>query len=175
MSSMYFISRDKQKKLRTLRLEKAELFKDVECLSYKLAETAVADEAARDAIAADQGNGLDERLIRSFMATRDAALKQMIAFALSDEAGESPDEMYFAYDLALPLDFKDSHLSIVLQLFRDYLIRGTLLDWYTKCGSGYAATVIDDVVDLQHRVVDILRKPSFVHHPSIAYIPFGRR
>ena len=75
----------------------------------------------------------------------------------------------FVYNFVLPESFPDKQLPMMAKSLNDYLVKGTLLDWYTSIGTSFGANLAVEVAQLESRVVDIIRKPSFVRHPSVVY------
>lgn len=172
---MEIVRREPRHKLRRIRLGREGIFRDIDCLTFKLAETVVAEPEARDKVASDSEDSLDGALITSFMDARAAQLRKRLAFCLECECTVSVDdgsdlEPDYEFRFRLPAAFKDSNLKVAAKKMHDYLVKGSVLDWYTQTGTGYGAALIGEVVELESQIVDIFRVPGFVSHPGLSFI-----
>ncbi len=162
-------------KRRKITLHKNNIVHDIDVLSYKLAETSV-DEPARDNVASDSETGLDGAVIAKLMDAREASLRKKLGFCLEDEEIIEIDntedlEPDYVFELRLPIGFDDKELKTAVRLMHDYLVKGTLLDWYVSIGTNFGAPLTGDVLLTESKVVDIFRKPGFVNHPDMIYWP----
>lgn len=154
-------------KERTIVLHKNEIYNDVEHYTYKLAETSVPDVGTRDSLQADTGETLDRYLIIRMADYRITEIRKKIAFALKkmeyssvyNERNENPD---YVFSLVLPEKFDDNRLLTATNIFHQYVVKGTLLDWYRHCGTSVGENLVGDVARLENEVENILRTPQFV-------------
>lgn len=171
MAYMEYVKREPREKERKITLHKAEILQDIDTLSYKLSETT----GSGDNVASDAEDSLDSAIISQMMQARDSQLRKKLAFCLKEEEVIEVDntatiEEDFVYELLLPLSFADSSLKVAVQLMHNYIVRGTLLDWYTQIGTQYGAPLVTEVNSLESQIVDIFRVPGFVKHPSMPYM-----
>lgn len=156
-----------------------QITKDIDALSYKLAETAIADEDTRDSVASDSEDVLDGAVVSNLLGEREATLRKRLGFCLHEEVIYVVDNLFdingvYEFKLQLPESFKDGNLRVAAKMMHDYLVKGTLLDWYNSIGSAYGTTLAAEVSALESKVVDIFRVPNTVKHPSILYFPSFR-
>lgn len=164
-------------KTRKIILHKDEVLYDVEALAYKFTEATGLEGKAKNTLAADHQETTDGRLLSRMMDIRNAQLRKRLSFTLiplmQETACNKPDEAKdFVFDLWLADKFDDTNLEVAKVYMHDYLVRGTLLDWYKKLGVQTAAVDAGEVMELEENIVSILRGPSYVKRPLQ---PFGPR
>lgn len=175
---METIYKEPREKRRRLVLYKNNILHDIDVLSYKLAETSIQGDV-KDSVASDSEDALDGSVMGRLMDSREASLRKKLGFCLNEaeifEVSNSsePEEQYI-YDFHLPVSFKDIELKTAVSLMHDYLVKATLMDWYTHIGTTFGAALSIDVLQLESKVVDIFRKPGFVSHPEMIYCPSYR-
>lgn len=164
-------------KTRRIILHKDQALYDIEGLAYKLTEATSLEGKAKNTLAADHNEILDGRLLARMMDIRNARLKKRLRFALipaeqSVACNNPAEETEFIYDLSLNDQFDDNMLEVVKTYMHDYLVRGTLLDWYKRLGLQTGAVDVVEVTELEESIVSTLRTPSYVRRPLQ---PFGPR
>lgn len=170
---MEIVHKEPRTKLRKITIHKNLIFREIDRLSFRLADTA-AEDVLKDKISTDTEDALDGSILNSLLEQREATIRQKLSFALQDEEITELDNSNtmngdFVYNVVLPESFPDKQLPMMAKSLNDYLVKGTLLDWYTSIGTSFGANLIAEVTQLESRVVDIIRKPSFVRHPSVVY------
>lgn len=164
-------------KTRVITLHKGEVLYDIEALAYKYTEAASLEGKAKDALAADHNDTTDGRILSRMMAARDAQLRKRIKFALaplsSTTSENKPDSANeYVYNLSVADGFDDNMLEVVQIQMHDYIVRGSLLDWYKKLGLQTIAVDAVEVGELEENIVSTLRTPSYTNRPLQ---PFGPR
>ncbi len=170
---MEIIDREPRTKQRKIILKKDNISRDVDSLSYKLADS-VAEGDTKDAIASDSNEILDGVIIGRLIDGRVAELYKRLEFCLEDVEIESADDDLdltpsYEFRLLLPERFKDTNLRSAASMMHDYVVKGVLVDWYNHTGVNYGRNLEDDVVRLESAVVSMFRVPGFVHHYSIPF------
>lgn len=175
------VMKEPREKERRITLRSENITTDIDRLTYKLADTAV-EGVAKDSISSDSEDNLDGAIISRLLNERAAVLRKRLTFCLKpetiveiDDDNESSDE--FVFDFILPGKFNDAELRNAVTMMHEYLVRGTLMDWYNKLGVAFGQSMVYEVAELESKVVDIFRKPGFVKHPTMFYQPYmgGRR
>lgn len=164
-------------KTRTITLYKDELLYDIEGLAYKFTEGTGLEGKAKNTVAADHNETLDERLLTRMIKSRIAQIKDSLTFALTpmtqDSANNIPaNENEFVISLSLADKFNDNSLDILQTKTHDYVVRGVLLDWYKRLGIQTLAVDGGEVLELEEAIVSIARTPSYTKRPLQ---PFGPR
>lgn len=162
-------------KVRTVTLYRDKMTTEIDSITYKLGETSVADGTVRDSISSDTEDSLDGNIIANLMDAREAQLrKRLEAFLKKEEILEvsnNPDqEESYVFTFCLPEDFNDSRLRPIAKVMNDYIVKGTLLDWYSRSGTAFGADLVQEVGILESRAVDLFRE-GFVLHPTMIYFP----
>lgn len=164
-------------KTRRIILHKDQVLYDIEGLAYKFTEAAAMEGRAKNTIAADHNETLDGRLLARMMDLRNAQLRKRVKFALTatnvSVSCDNPDENKdYVFDLSLADGFDDNMLEVIKTHMHEYIVRGTLLDWYKKLGVQTIAVDAGEVAELEESVVSSLRTPSYMKAPLQ---PFGPR
>lgn len=164
-------------KNRTIILHKDQLLYDVEGLAYKYAEANALEGKAKNTLAADHNETLDGRLLSRMIDIREAQLKKRLRFALvpkvQDMSCNNPAESTeLVYELSLSDKFDDNLLDVVKVQMHEYVVRGTLLDWYKRLGIQTIAVDAGEVQEIEESIVSSLRTPSYMKAPLQ---PFGPR
>lgn len=167
---------------RKITLHKSRIFKDIEDLTMKLADTSLADQTVetKDAVAADVEEGLDGGVLAAFAEERDTRLRVKLDFCLRPELIYEIDntlelEPDFVFNLALPMSFQDKHLKTAAVMMHEYMVKAVLFDWYRHIGSAYGNFLAQEVEDLERKIVMAFDTPGFVKRPREPYITFTRR
>lgn len=164
-------------KTRKIILHKDQILYDVEGMAYKFAEANALEGKAKNTVAADHNETLDGRLLSRMMDVRDAHLRKRLRFALApvskDVSCDNPgEEKEYVYMLSLADGFDDNMLDVVKVQMHEYIVRGTLLDWYKRLGMQTVAVDAVEVADMEESIVSSLRTPSYMKAPLQ---PFGPR
>lgn len=165
-------------KTATIKLYKEILDKDIDSRTAKRVDATLdqASDRSQNAIASDATEKLDGRLIVRYRDLRDAQLRARLRFCLvKDTTTElSIDNVVritpaYIYVLNVSDDFSMDDLQALSTKMNDYIIRGTLRDWYLNAG----LQPVDDEDTLDELATDIasaLRGKSYGHRPMQ---PFG--
>ena len=162
--------RDKQRKI---TLKKEPILQEIDRLSYKLSDSAIED-ARKDKVATDTEDELDGAIINSFLEGREAVLRKRLTFCLIEEECVEIDNTNamnsdFVFQFQLSKEFNDREMRTAVQLMHQYLVKGTLVDWYMHTGVD-TGTLGIEVRDLENTIIGIFRRPYTVCSPRIAYM-----
>lgn len=162
-------------KTRKIILHKDEILYDVEGYAYKFTEAAGLEGKAKNTVAADHNETLDGRLLARMMDARDAQLRKKLKFAVFASSTEvscnKPDEAQeYVYSLWLADKFDDTLLGAIKVQMHEYIVRGTLLDWYKRLNIQSNAVDAGEIVELEESIASSLRTPSYTRAPLQ---PFG--
>lgn len=162
-------------KTRTITIYKNEVHYDCEADAFKLMDVMSADVKTKNAIAADSSDMLDGRMLSRLTDLRDAMVRKRLAFCLATESHlESNDlpssDSQYIYTLELADEFNDNMLNSVKTFIHEFLVRGTLYDWYSKCNVNPNPIRKDELDDLLNKIAGELRGKSWIKVP---FQPFG--
>ncbi len=175
------VMKEPREKERRIILRSENITKAIDTMTYKLADTAI-EGLAKDNVSSDREDNLDGAIISELLEGRVAALRKRLTFCLKPETiveidDDNVSEAEFVFNFVLPGKFNDAELRNARTFMHNYLVRGTLMDWYNKIGVAFGQSMAYEVSELESKVVDIFRKPGFVNHPTMFYQPYmnGRR
>lgn len=166
-------------KTAVITLFKAIIDKDIDSRTAKRVDASLdeASDRSQNAVASDATERLDGRLITRYRDLRDAQLRVRLRFCLVKE--DTGTEMRvdnvvkitpaYIYRLRVGDDFSQDDLEALSTKMNDYIIRGTLRDWYLNAG----LPPVDDEDSLDDLLTDIassLRGKSYGRRPMQ---PFG--
>lgn len=162
-----------------ITIYKKAVLADIDAQTFKRVDGALSGESdqVRNAISSDSSEHLDENILHGHMEQRDANIRKRLAFCLAPDNGElvvtnlmEKDVPTFDYQLSVPDKFDKQQLRILAKKIHNYLVQGSLVDWYaTQSMSGNVSAL--DLEDLESEIVCMLRA-SFVKRPLQ---PFGPR
>jgi len=165
-------------KRRTIIIDKNDLYADIDALTYKYAE-ASSVEAPKiiNAMQSDSSENLDGHILSRNIEFRDAKIRQLIQFAIADEALR-PEEVSsldltncITYTLDVPVELKDALLDSVQVYIHRYIVWGALYDWYASgMGSQQAAVYASQLVSLETDILNAIRARCVAKR---AMQPFG--
>lgn len=135
----------------TLRLLKEKIDHRIDAYTDKrndatsgYSEVLEANERVANAVSSDVTEDNDGFLITHYRDRRDALLRKALKYCLVDDAiydgmvidNFSDSGKWYLYKLSLPADggYTASDLSAVANIMEDYIVRGTLFDWYLNVG-----------------------------------------
>jgi hypothetical protein len=164
-------------KTKTIILHKNEIHYDCEAHAYKLMDVIGTDIKIKNAVAADSGDVLDGRMLSRYTDLRDAEVRKALAFCLEDRSIDTIDDRpstcpSYSYVVNVSDEFKDAALLAIRTHLHEYLVRGTLHDWYKGCGIGQNPIDPQEVESLLEKAVADLRGKSWMKAPMQ---PFGPR
>lgn len=170
------VNTEPRTKLRKITLYRERIMSDIDVLSYKYGEAAIAEEGLRDSIQSDSDDMLDNAVLSQFVEARELILRKKLAFCLEDEEVEEadnnvPDTEDMVFQFILPKSFKDVNLRVGAKMMHDYIVKGALMDWYANAGTNAASYLAGEVVEIESRVIDVFRIPGFIKNPGILYVP----
>ena len=127
----------------TITLSKAMLDNDIDQRTYKRMEASLQNlnETGRDAVASDTEEGPDAEIITRYRDYRDARIRKRLVRYLVTEVPshfftnrpKSPFPEYL-YVFRVPDDFRTEIMEAIKDDLHEYIIRGTLYDWYKYAG-----------------------------------------
>lgn len=152
---------------------------DIDAQTFKRVDGILASEPdqVKNAVSSDSEEQLDSNILHRHMEKRDAMIRRKLAFCLEvdDEVLEvdnllEKDVPAFEYRLMVPDVFDKQRLKTVAQKLHEYLVQGSLCDWYaTQNMKGNVG--ISELEDIETEIVCMLRS-SYVKRPLQ---PFGPR
>lgn len=162
-------------KTRKITLHKNEVHYDCEAHAFKLMDVIGPDVKIKNAVAADSGDILDGRMLSRYTDLRDAEIRKRLAFCIADGVvGEVDDipsnDPLYIYNISMADNVKDSLLIPVKTYLHEYLVRGTLYDWYEGCRISPNPIDKGEVESFLDKAVADLRGRSWVKAPMQ---PFG--
>lgn len=167
----------------TIHLSKKEIDYDIDARTYKrndatpdLANDRESSERIANAVSSDTSEDLDGSIIVRYRDLRDAMLRKYLKFCLVKPCTEDchfsnvPDlDREYKYVLNVPDEMTNSDIQSICARMHEYIVRGTLYDWYT--GMGMKATDDEFAIDeLADDLAGDLRGNSWVNRPLQ---PFG--
>ena len=170
------------RKARTINIKKEDVFKEIDSLTYKYAETSTIEAPqVKNAVSSDSHENLDGHILARHVEMRDARLRQLISFALDDSIEQfgadntlvlNPE---YVYRLILSVSFKDSLLKALATYFHRYLVYGALYDWYAAgMGSNQAKVYEKDLADIEASITNMLHSDEIVKMPMQPFGPARR-
>ena len=165
----------KDKKIITVLLYKKEIIYDINALTYKMAEASMQeiDLRSKNAVQSDDTDTLDGSIIKRLIEHRDNHLKMKLTWCIADNndviADNIPNENnILCYKFEVPLAFKGSLVSVLASKMHEYIVHGSLSDWYRKCGLNYQFFE-SEAQELESDITSILRQS----HSRRPMQPFG--
>ena len=163
----------------TVTIYKKAVLASIDAQTFKRVDGVLSSESeqTRNALSSDSEEDLDKHLLHEYMELRDANVRKRLTFCLEAKNEELSatnlleiEELTFEYKLSVPDSFDKQKLQILAKKIHNYIVQGTLLDWYaTQNMKGNIS--LDQLNDLEDGIVHMLR-PSFVKRPLQ---PFGPR
>ena len=165
-------------KTAVITLFKAIIDKDIDSRTAKRVDASLdqASDRSQNAVASDATERMDGRLITRYRDLRDAQLRARLRFCLVKDTNTElrADNVVridpaYIYRLNVGDDFSVDDLEALSTKMNDYIIRGTLHDWYLNAG----LQPLDDDDTLDELLTDIasaLRGKSYGRRPMQ---PFG--
>lgn len=161
----------------TITIYKKAVLADIDAQTFKRVDGVLSGESdqVKNALSSDSTEHLDEHILHGHMENRDANIRKRLAFCL-DYYGEDLsvsnlleiDVPTFEYNLSVPDIFDKQRLKILARKIHNYIVQGTLHDWYsTQNMKGNVSAA--DLEDMESDIVCMLRS-SFVKRPLQ---PFG--
>ena len=161
----------------TITIYKKAVLADIDAQTFKRVDGVLSGESdqVKNALSSDSTEHLDEHILHGHMENRDANIRKRLAFCL-DYYGEDLsvsnlleiDIPTFEYNLSVPDIFDKQRLKILARNIHNYIVQGTLHDWYsTQNMKGNVSAA--DLEDMESDIVCMLRS-SFVKRPLQ---PFG--
>ena len=134
-------------------------------------------ERSQNAVAADSKEELDGSLIARYRDTRDARIRQRLRFCLKKPDTEVLEytniiktDPTYVYELTVGDDFTANDLQSIGTRIHDYLVRGTLYDWYLNAGLQPLDTD-DSLEELEDSISSSLRGKSYGRKPMQPWGP----
>lgn len=157
---------------------KAEVDRDIDAGTFKRTDAALegAPDRQQNAVASDAAEELDGSLIARYRDRRDAIIRKRLKYCLKKEPHEvlvadnilNLDPAYI-YELMVSDSVTLSDVESAGKRIHEYIVRGTLYDWYL--GAGLQPTdTLDTLQELEDAVAASLRGRSWGHRPMQ---PFG--
>lgn len=163
----------------TITLSKALLDNDIDQRTYKRMEASLQslNETGKDAAASDTQEGQDAEIISRYRDYRDARIRKRLVRYLVTEVPshvftnrpKSPFPDYL-YVFRVADDFRTETMEAIKDLLHEYIIRGTLYDWYKYMGLPTIDTEAS-LEEMENEILNDLRgRPNATTRPLQ---PFG--
>lgn len=163
----------------TIRLSKAILDNDIDQRTYKRVEASLqnASETSKDAVASDTQEDHDASIITRYRDHRDAKIrKRLIRFLVTEvpshEFVNRPKSPFpdYLYVFRVKDDFRTEIMEAIKDDLHEYIVRGTLHDWYKHAGIP-AVDTDQELEEMENDILNTLRgKPTNTTRPLQ---PFG--
>lgn len=167
-------------KTRTIRIIKANVYRDIDDLTYKYAEASdIPSPKVENAIQSDVTENLDGHIMARNVEYRDSKMRSCICNWIADADSDvlvvtdalKINESYIDYKLEIPATMKDSLLGNVASIIHRYLVYGALYDWYgAGMGHKQADSYAKELTNLENEVQGMLCAVGVVKRPLQ---PFG--
>lgn len=134
--------------------------------SYKRVDASMQDRdpRSRNAIQSDVTETLDGSIMKRLTDRRDAELRMKMLWCLRGDDVTEVDNIpveddEYVYKIEVPADFSGDKLKVLKTKMHDYIVRGSLLDWYYECGlsDGSLSAEVDMLLS---DINSLLRKSS---------------
>lgn len=166
-------------KAATVTIYKQLVLADIDAQTFKRVDGVLSTESEqlRNALSSDSQEHLDQHILHRHMEKRDANIRKRLAFCLAHDEEDlvvsnilDMEEPTFEYKLSVPDSCDKQRLKSLAQNIHDYLVQGSLFDWYaTQNMKGNVSAI--ELEDLEREIVCMLRS-SCVKRPLQ---PFGPR
>lgn len=166
-----------------IRLLKKEIFYDIDALTYKRAESGTIAGSIQNlnGITSDSAENLDGSVLSRFSDARDAELRSLLLFCLESTRESCADNVsdrespVYEYRLTLSPDFEDTRLQIAATKMHQYIVYGSVLDWYLSVGIMPPANMTETAMELLgSEIAGILRGRSWTARPMQPFGPADR-
>ena len=162
-----------------VRLSKLMLDNDIDQRTYKRMEASLqnGNETSKDAVASDTQEDHDASIITRYRDYRDAKIRKRLVRYLvtevpSHEFVNRPKSPFpdYLYVFRVPDDFRTEIMEAIKDDLHEYIIRGTLYDWYKYAGIPPLDTE-QSLEEMENDILNSLRgKPTATTRPLQ---PFG--
>jgi hypothetical protein len=163
----------------TVRLNKAVIDNDIDHRTYKRSEASLQTmpEVSRDAAASDTTEGHDGSIVTRYRDLRDAMLRKRLIRYLTNELDTTEftnlprtENAEYVYTFSVPDDFRTELMAAIKDQMHEYIIRGTIYDWYKYAGLPTMDTDLS-LEEMENDILNALRgKPNATTRPLQ---PFG--
>ena len=147
-------------------LYKKEIFYDINTITYKRVDASMQDEnlKTKNAIQSDETETLDGSILKRLTQRRDARIRKRLMSCLSSKPAKGASNIpieddAFEYNLNLTSDFTEDKQTVLVSLMHDYIVRGSIYDWYYQCGMTNTPDS-PELDDLESDIVDIIKQSS---------------
>lgn len=150
---------------RTIIIFKKEIFEQIDHITQKYADAALAGEiaTARDALTSDNDEALDSLVLTRYVDYRSARVRRKLAASLvqtplthfddegqpidaragKDASDELPVAPRYTYEFRRETPITGDMLESLAIYIHEFLVRGALYDWYAHLGSAHARDFAD--------------------------------
>ena len=162
-----------------IRLSKTMFDNDIDARTYKRMEASLQNlnETGRDAVASDTEEDHDAEIITRYRDHRDARIrKRLIRYLVTEVPSHTftnrpkspfPDYLYV---FRVPDDFRTEIMEAIKDDLHEYIVRGTLFDWYRHAGIPPTDTE-QSLEEMENEILNSLRgRPDVSARPLQ---PFG--
>jgi len=162
-----------------IRLSKSILDNDIDARSFKRMEASLQslNDTSKDAVSSDTEEGHDAEIVTRYRDHRDAKIrKRLVRFLVTEVPShdftnrpKSPFPDYL-YVFRVPDDFRTEVMEAVKDDLHEYIVRGTLYDWYKHAGIPPTDTE-QSLEEMEDEILNCLRgRPDVSARPLQ---PFG--
>lgn len=148
-------------KTRTVTLKKKDIFHDIDMLSLSFSRVAGGDDVRKtDALATDTTTTNGIRNFTRLADKRMSDIRQLLAEFLASTTQATGNDMLVTSDYVLNLsvttEMADATLDSIIALMHDYIVKGSLADWYTEIGTGPAASLLQMATESFARIRELM-------------------
>ena len=146
-------------KTRTITLKKKDIFHDIDVLSLNLSR--LGDDVKKsDTIATDTATTNGTRIFTRLADKRVSDLRTALKDFLTTVTQSSGNDLIVAGDYVISLyvtdELPDYVLDSMIALMHDYVVKGSLADWYAEINAGPSANLIQLASDSLAKVRELI-------------------
>lgn len=148
-------------KTRIVTLKKKDLFHDIDMLSLSFSRTSGGEEVRRaDSLATDtsttNGTRTFTRLADKRMSDIRQTLSEFLNTATQASLDDSLDTSNYVISFSVTTELDDKVLESLVALMHDYVVKGSLADWYAEIGAGPAASLLPMATESLARIRELM-------------------
>lgn len=149
-------------KERTVVLKVKDLFFDIDAYSYALSQMGAEIGRQNDAVATETESDYGKRTLRRIMEQRVALLRQTLKKCLKDAEDEAQktdvlgETDSYTFTFQVSTETQDSVFEPVKDLMHEYIVKGTLKDWYDYLGLSSGDRIAPRLAEVETRMKKLL-------------------
>lgn len=154
-------------KSKTITIQKKDLFFDIDALSLTYTKANGNDVVKANAISTDSLSAMEMRVLTRLMDRRVAELRDLMRRILttatvSNAVTNALDSgTSYSFALTVTVEVEDNTLDSIAKLMHDYIVKGTLADWYADVGAGNSESLAARARDSYDRIKELIYYKPF--------------